>query len=361
MKTLAKYYKKVRFYTRENVGAEDIHLPAEELDTQAFALTISEETAAGLGLTARPLPVAGDHDVRLVWRVARALRAWNAGLLHVHSRRGADTFGGVAARSIGVAAVLSRRVDNPLARWQAKALTLPYQRVVAISDAIATELIKAGVPPSRLAVIHDAVDTDTMVLSPDDDWFRTEFRLPHDVPVIGVVAQLIPRKGHADLLDALPLVLGEHPELRVIFFGRGPEEQALRMRAQARGLESVVHFAGFRDDLARILPCLDFIVHPAQREGMGVAVLEAQSAALPVVACRCGGISEVIEHRETGLLVEPGDRLALADAIRALLDDPEFSRELGVAGRRRMQEHFSLAAQAEQHVRLYESVLEDDT
>ncbi|MEO0998912.1 MAG: glycosyltransferase [Pseudomonadota bacterium] len=215
----------------------------------------------------------------------------------------------------------------------------------------------AGLSAERLTVIRDAVATDALVLSPDEAWFRREFALPDDAPVIGVVAQLIERKGHADLLDALPLVLGEHPDLRVLLFGRGPLEQTLRMKAQAHGLEAVVRFCGFRHDLRRILPCLDLLVHPARREGMGVAVLEAASAALPVVACRAGGVAEIVVSGETGLLVEPAEPLALADAIRALLDDPEQARAMGVRARRRIEELFSLQAQAAAHISLYESVL----
>ncbi len=315
------------------------------------------QAAAERGLEATPFAVAGDHDASVLWRLGSALRGYGADVLHVHSRRGADSFGGYAARLAGVPAVLSRRVDNPLGRWQARLTFAPYRRVIAISDAIAAVVLGAGLPAERLTVIRDAVATDSLVLSPDDAWFRQEFALPDDAPVIGVVAQLIERKGHADLLDALPLVLGEHPELRVLLFGRGPLEQTLRMKAQGHGLEAVVRFCGFRNDLQRILPCLDLLVHPARREGMGVAVLEAASAALPVVACRSGGLAEIVVSGETGLLVEPGEPLALADSIRVLLDNPERARAMGVRARRRIEEHFSLKAQAAAHVSLYEALL----
>ena len=121
-----------------------------------------------------------------------------------------------------------------------------------------------------------------------------------------------------------------------------------------------MRFAGFRNDLDRILPCLDMLIHPASAEGMGVAVLEAASAAIPVIAFAAGGIREAVVHGETGLLVPPADIVGLADAIRTLLDDPELARRYGVAARRRMETRFSVDDQVDAHLALYRQVLEQD-
>ena len=327
-----------------------------------YALETSEIVAPAVlrGHQVNPVQLAGDHDAGFIFRFRAHLKEDGPDLLHVHSRRGADTFGGVAARLAGVPAVLSRRVDNPLTRASASLRFWPYRRVIAISNAVANVLRGAGLGDERLAVIADAIDTSKLVLSPDMDWFRRAFHVAENAPVAGVVAQLIERKGHSELMQALPLVLGEHPGLEVIFFGRGPLEQELRMRAQAQGLEGAVRFAGFRNDLDRILPCLDMLIHPASAEGMGVAVLEAASAAIPVIAFAAGGIREAVVHGETGLLVPPGDIVGLADAIRTLLDDPELARRYGVAGRRRMETRFSVDDQVDAHLALYRQVLDGE-
>lgn len=303
--------------------------------------------------TVIPIPLAGDHDLRFARRLIQAFRKNPVDLVHVHSRRGADTFGGLAARVSDIPAVLSRRVDNPVSRAGALLKFWPYRRIIAISDAIRQELCSAGIASKRLLTIPDAIATRSMVLAPERDWFRQEFALQANTPVIGVVAQLIERKGHRHLLDALPLVLGDFPDCRVIFFGRGPLEQTLHEQVEAQELQNVVHFAGFRTDLERVMPCLDLLVHPAEREGMGVALLEAGAAALPVIAFSAGGVREVINDGVTGRLVSPGDTIALADAIRDLLANPAKREQFGVAARRRVEEKFSMDHQTERHLGLY--------
>ena len=299
---------------------------------------------------------AGDHDALLAPRLARRLRGLAPDLLHVHSRRGADLWGGIAARLIGLPAVVTRRVDNPLGKAAARALFWPYRRIIAVSDAVTAALVAAGVDAGRIELIRDAIDVGPLVLAPDRDWFNREFLTPPNVPLVGVVAQFIERKGHHHLLAALPAVIAEYPAARILFFGRGPLEAELRAAVHEAGLAERVVFAGFRDDLARVLPCLDLLVHPATAEGMGVALLEAAAAALPVVAFAAGGIREVVVDGETGRLVPAADSDALGAAIIELLRDRDAAQAMGVAARRRIQQSFSVAEHTERHIAIYRAL-----
>ncbi len=306
------------------------------------------------------LPLAGEHDLAFAVRLWRRLAADRPDLLHVHSRRGADTFGAIASRRLGLPAIVTRRVDNPLARIDAQLRFSTYRAVIAISDAVVAALEHAGVARTRITLIKDAIDCAPLVLAPERDWFLDEFGLPPRAPCLGVIAQFIPRKGHDRLLEALPAVLDVHPNTRVLFFGRGPLEDELRAQVAQAGLAARVVFAGFRTDLDKILPCLDAVIHPALAEGMGVALLEAAAAAVPVVAFDAGGIREVVDDGVTGLLAPVGDVTVLAAAINELLDDPARARELGIAARRRVEAGFTLAEHAEQHLALYRQVLGDE-
>src|SRR5690606_1575484 len=116
--------------------------------------------------------------------------------------------------------------------------------------------------------------------------------VPPDAMLAGVIGQLIPRKGHRMLLDALAPVVRRHPRLHVVFFGRGPLDAKLRRLIERRRLGTRVRLAGFRADLAALLPGLDLVLHPARREGLGLAVLEAMSAGVPVVAAAAGGVPD---------------------------------------------------------------------
>ena len=116
-------------------------------------------------------------------------------------------------------------------------------------------------------------------------------------------------------------------------------------------------FSGYRQDLDYYLTCLDLLIHPALTEGLGVAVLKASAAGVPVVGFAAGGLSEVVANGETGLLVPPKDVEALRVAIAKLIEDPTLRRKLGDTGRLRMQHDFSIESMVDDHVQLYESIL----
>lgn len=303
------------------------------------------------------IPMGGDLDAGMMVRLRGLIRSEGPDLVHVHSRRGADLWGGIAARLAAVPAVLSRRVDNPES-WAALRLKYPlYRRVITISEGIRQVLLKAGLPPDKVVCVRSAVDATPYAVHCDRDWFLTELGLARGDRTLAVVAQLIERKGHALLLDALPAILAQHPELRVLLFGRGPLEGALSERIHRLGLAERVHLAGFRTDLERILPCLDLLVHPATLEGLGVSLLQAAAAGVPIVAARAGGIPEVVRDGENGLLVPPGDTKALGEAVLWMLDHPEESRALGARGRALVERDFSVPAMVEGNLHVYRELL----
>jgi len=309
------------------------------------------------GISVIPVPCAGDHDLRFAWRLRKHLRTDRPDLVHCHSRRGADFLGGWAVKSAGIPAVLSRRVDNPEPHWIAEKRYRPFCKVIAISENVASVMTKGGFDWSRLAVIRDAVDVDSLNVDAERGVLFDEFNVPAKAFAIAVVAQLIPRKGHRFLLDVLPGLCATHPYIKVVFFGAGEGEAKLRALARKLGLSATVRFAGFRHDLDDYLAAFDVLVHPAEREGLGVAMLKGAAAGLPVIAFDVGAASEAVVHKRTGVLVPPGDLAGLQNAIEAMIDDPDLRRTLGRAGRKRMRDEFSVSAMVESHIELYEQLL----
>lgn len=304
------------------------------------------------------VPMSGDLDAGLIARLGRTIRDLTPDIVHVHSRRGADVFGGLAARLAGVPAVLTRRVDSVEPKLVARLKYRAYRRVIAISSAVAEQLAAAGVERGRIALIRSAVDTARF--RPDGaarSRLLGAFGLPADTLAVGVVAQLIPRKGHRTLLTELPAVLQREPRLRVILLGQGPLEPELRALVERLAVAEHVRFAGFRGDLPSLLPGLDVLVHPAEREGLGVALLEAAAAGVPAIACAAGGVPEVVADGRTGLLVPPGDGAALRGALERLLADRELRLALGSAARTRVEREFSVVGLAARHLALYSEVL----
>ncbi|MGZ8217441.1 glycosyltransferase [Methylomagnum sp.] len=303
------------------------------------------------------VPMAGDMDLLLIPRLYRLIRATRPDVVHLHSRIGADVMGGLAARLAGVPIVHSRRQDNPEKPWMVALKYRLHDRVVAISEGIGQVLLSEGLPASKLRVVRSAVNARPFQRPRDDAWFRAEFGLPDDSLAIGVAAQLIGRKGHRFLLQALPRLLAQFPTLHTVIFGKGPQEDELRKLAQRLGIAGHVHLAGFRDDLPRVLPCLDVLVHPALMEGLGVSLLQASSAGVPIVASRAGGIPEAVRDGVNGLLVPPGDVDALGEAVGRLLDNPELARQMGAAGRALIEREFSVDGMVEGNLRVYRELV----
>jgi glycosyltransferase involved in cell wall biosynthesis len=265
--------------------------------------------------------------------------------------------GGVACRCEGVPAVHSRRIDNPELRWVVALKYRLHERVIAISEGIGKVLLSEGLPADKLRVVRSAVEFGRFDRPCGRSVLVEELGVPDGALVIGVVAQLIERKGHRFLIEALPALAEELPHLRVLVFGKGPLEQDLRRRIHRAGLQEHVLLAGFREDLPDILPCLDLLVHPAIMEGLGVSLLQAASAGVPIVASDAGGIPEAVRDGLNGLLVPPADVGALETAIGTLLRDPGLAARMGSAGKALMRTEFSVDAMVEGNLAVYEEIL----
>ena len=317
-----------------------------------------EAAAAAAGLDVRPIPCAGDLDVRFAWRLRRFLRLAEPDIVHCHSRRGADFLGGWAANSAGISAVLSRRVDNPESDHGSLALST-IQACRRDFRQHCRGIETNGLDTERLEVIRDAVNVECVNSDPAADVLHNLFGIIENQFSIAVVAQLIRRKGHRFLFDVLPGLCLKHPHIKVVIFGVGPLEEQLRALVRKLGLSGAVTFAGFRLDLDQYLAAFDLLVHPAEKEGLGVAMLKGAAAGLPVIAFDVAGAKEAVSHGKTGALIPVGDLESLQKAIELMIEEPEMRQTLGVAGRRRMQDEFSVPAMVESHIDLYERVMNE--
>ncbi len=321
--------------------------------------TAIDAAARRAGVPVCNLDCAGDLDLGFAWRLRRVLGREQPDVLHCHSRRGADLLGGLAAATRAVPAVLSRRVDHREPKWRARVRYRPFAKVVAISDNVATVLRQSGVPEARLAVIRSAVDFRQLQRPAEPGYLGEAFGIGDDELAIAAAGQLIPRKGHRYLLEAMAEVSRRLANVRLVLFGQGRLEADLKAQAAALELGDRVVFAGFRDDLDARLGAFDLLVHPALREGLGVIMLKASAAGVPVVAFDVAGSREAVADGETGILVPPKSSGALAEAILRMAADPAQRRRYADAGRKRMRREFSIDAMVEAHIRLYDEILHD--
>lgn len=231
------------------------------------------------------------------------------------------------------------------------------RHLLAVSSAVADDLIAQGVDRQRVTVLPNAIDPDEFRPTRDPRAVRDELGADPDDPVVATFGHLSEKKGYRDLFAAIPAVLERAPRTRFWVVGRGALEPELRSAAFAGGFADRVCFTGFRSDAPDVMNACDVMALPSHREPFGLVYIEAATLGKPTVACRAGGAMEAVANGETGLLVPPRDPAALAEAILTLLDNPPLREKLGAAGRERTADLFSWKRYAETLESVYERLV----
>lgn len=299
----------------------------------------------------------GDLDFRLIFKLRKLIQLYQPDIIHCHSRRGADIWGGVAGRMAHIPTVLSRRVDNPEPGWLVQKKYALYDRVICISEGIRQVLLKQGVAEHRVTTVRSAIDVNAWGQGCDREVFNAQFNTQSHQLLLGMVAQLIPRKGHSLVLQAMQQLTTHYPHLHLICFGQGPLRQSLQQEVIDRGLQDRVQFAGFRDDLQQWLGCIDVLVHPALMEGLGISLIQAAACGIPLIASRAGGMPEIVRDQLNGLLIEPGDLAGLQQALKRLINEPHTRQRMGKAGRQLVEQEFSIEQMVLGNLAVYQDLI----
>jgi glycosyltransferase involved in cell wall biosynthesis len=305
------------------------------------------------GIAARAVPIPRGLNPRALWRAYRALaalfRAERFDMVHVHTPVAA-AIGRIAAWRAGVPRIVYtahgfsfhdrmpgwRRLPHVLAEWLLGRITHVLLTQAAEDAAFARRwrLVPRGRP---IAAIGNGVDPARFAGSFDRDATRASLDTPVDAVVLVTIGRLVAEKGHGPLIEAMKgtgahlWIVGE----RLASDHAGEVGALLEGARRDPALGSRLRLLGRREDVPAILAAADIFVLASFREGMPRSVIEAMAAGLPVIGTNVRGTREEVVEGETGLLVEPGDAKALADAIERLAGDPVLRRRLGVAGRDR--------------------------
>jgi len=339
---------------------------ASGLDKTRYDIAVACLTGEGpLGrwLTDRGIPV---HYIRMksifdggaVRRLAHILETSRADILHTFLFH-ANIAGPVAARIARTRTVITsvRVVEPRLYRlWTYSWTHRLVDAVTCVSESVRRHMLRhASVPAWKLVTIPNGVSVEEYQRPPAD--IRRELGIASGAPIVLCVARLEKQKGVRYLLHAARMIIRELPEVRFLIAGKGRLEKKLRRLSTRLNVSDNVSFLGFRSDVPELLSAAEMVVCPSLWEGMPNIILEAMAAGKPVVATAVDGSAELVDDHVTGLLVEPADVSALADAVRTVLADPERARQMGNAGRMKVQREFSLDRMIHRNVLLYERLL----
>jgi PEP-CTERM/exosortase A-associated glycosyltransferase len=336
-------------------------------------------TPAGQGWI-QSLPAGGQLDVirGLRRNLREILVAEKPDLVHAHS----PCLNGMAALGLGVPVVYELRslwedsavssgttTEGSLRYRASRALETHVLRradaVTVICEGLRQEVVRRGVPAERITVMPNAVDPESLGAgkTPDPAPVRQRFGLDGRT-VLGFIGSFFSWEGLSLLVEALPSILRERPDVRLLLVGSGEEEAALRRQVQDLGLGEHVIFAGRvpHGEVDAVYAAIDILVYPRPSTRLTDLVtplkpLEAMALGKLYVASNCGGHREMVRHRETGMLFEAGDAVALARTVLELIGAPDLQQRLRANGPRYIRDERTWARVVPRYRSAYERAL----
>lgn len=312
------------------VEPDEAEIPLEGLDLPMRRLTT----------LARPVrPVA---DARALASIAGVIRAYRPHVIHTHLSKA-----GLLGRSAAIltsskglrvhtfhgtvfGGYFGASESNMIQRAE-RFLGHRTDRIVALSERQRQELLDYGIaPPERIRIVPLGLDLDRFA-GLDRGASRSALGIPDDVVAVVAVGRLVPIKRIDRLLRAVAGAAERAPAIRLYLVGDGGERASLEALSASMGLASRVTFAGWSTETPRWYAAADIVALTSDREGTPLALIEAASAGRATVACDVGGVADIVVDGETGIVVEPDDEKAFADALARLASDPDLRERLGRA------------------------------
>ncbi|MDH6235809.1 glycosyltransferase [Cryobacterium sp. CG_9.6] len=317
---------------------------------------------------------AGGVNLRLVRRMARQMRDFHPHLAHIRGLGNEGFHGVLAARLAGVPRILVSvhgsvrdlvhgrgSTRRALVGWVLEPLTLRLAtHVVTVCEDALDKPVLAPVWRKVVGVVPNGVEVVRSSTADQRRRVRRELNIqPHDVALI-CVGRLVLDKGQVDLLAALDgLTPLPGAIVHVLLVGDGPDRAPIARAAASVSSSNRVHLLGQRDDVPALLAAADVAVFPTLHENLSNALLEAMAAALPIVATRVGGNTEVLRNGG-GVLVPPGDPFALAAALQTLIVDAELRTVVGQAARATVENGYTTGHMVARLAQVYRAILAAD-
>ena len=313
--------------------------------------------ASELGTRLVTMPLRSRVDLACSWRLWRFCRRNKIELLKTYSSKGHWLC--LPLYLCGVPLSRARCITDPIGtKGRAFVFKHGCSQIVADASVIKRHLVEEHcVNPAKIEVIGSAVDLEKFKPPRDRMKFRREIGVGDNTPLIGNDGMIRPDKGQLVLVEAARLVLEQRPDARFVIVGQGTGilKRGINVRnaIDQAGLADKIIMAGYRWDTPDVYAACDMIVIASlHTEASPIVLREAFASGRPLIATKVGDIPEIVQHRHNGLLIEPGDSRALADAIMEFVYDPELASRCAANALRYATEHFSFDKMMEAKLRV---------
>jgi glycosyltransferase involved in cell wall biosynthesis len=298
-------------------------------------------------------------DLLAAFRIAAICRSMGVHVIHAHAAHAHSIALWVKLLCPKIKFVSTRRVDFSIRNSIFSRLKYDnhkVDRIVCISELVRRVLIADGISDRAMTTIYSGVDPDKFSSVEEDRGLKALLGIPEDHLLVGTVAAVVGHKDYPNLLRAARRVIDRHPKISFCAIGDGDRWEAVQKLHGELQLGRRFVFTGYRRDVGRFLKAFDLFVLASREEGLGTSILDAQAMALPVVATCAGGIPEIVEHDQNGLLVPVKDDRALAGAILLAAGDGGLRRRMGDRARRDVR-RFSISETVRQYLELYNELV----
>jgi glycosyltransferase involved in cell wall biosynthesis len=323
--------------------------------------------AQSFGIPSEIFPMQFPFDLSPLPTIIAFCRKHKIALIHAHGTR-ANLLGRTVARLTKIPCIstihslpeydypsslkgrISLWVDNLTLHWSAGIIAVS----VSLSQSAAIRLNRKGLT-LPVNVIYNGSEIFSFT-QPNQmlKAFREQWSIPDHCLVIGTIGRLHPVKGQFYLIEAMKLLTAEIPDLHLLIIGEGPLHNQLTEQLKLSGLPFTL--TGYLPSAWQALPAMDLFVFPSLSEGMGLVLLEAAQAGIPIVASKVGGIPELLEDHKEALLVPPADPAAMALACSKVLKGRAFSAEMTARARQKVSQ-FSIEKMVQDTITFYEKII----
>jgi glycosyltransferase involved in cell wall biosynthesis len=293
-----------------------------------------------------------------VWKILKNINNYEIDLIHANGSR-CMIYGGIAGRLKGIPVIWHVRIverDRLLDRFLAGLAS----RIIVISNSVNNRFIYLK-NKEKIRVVYNGVDISDF--TPDEasgGSIRSEFSIGAEEIIIGTISQFIPMKGLEFFIEAAKFVVEKVNNVKFLIVGKrvGDDtyERKLKGLVKDLGIENKVIFTGYRNDIKNVIASMDIFVLASIGEGFGRVLIEAMALKKPIVAAKSGGIPEIVSDGETGILVPEKDSLEIASAVIKLIKEKDLGERMGLAGRKRVEEMFTIERHAREIEKQYASL-----